>query len=438
MGFFDRNKSTKRPLIASAGGTIKGGSPATPDAMIRRTQDWQLRVLAYQDSIPEVGHAGTFVENIMGKVSYTVLVDGERNDTLTALLRKFPSGRTARNLMMVGEYVLAFKYDEKEATVKWKVLGKRDYKIENDKTLQVRKSTDKYEALDNKWQWFRVWRPDPSLQYEAWSSHKPMLDVLEALYVHQLADTAVATSRLAGAGILYIPNDEFVDMPDLDGGEPEPGSQAHFEMRLRDAMQDSLRHRNGDDAIVPLVMFGSAEYSDAIKHVLMERRDDAEAFASRIDAYRKRYGGGIELPEEVVTGMGDTNHWAGWKVDQNTWSYYLEPMGEVTSNALDTNFIEPIAEALKITGEIEVVIDPTRAIVKPDRTDAAIRLFSTGALSGAGALHYAGMDEKFLHPTADENNVGKLGNQPDGQVRLPSTNFRDSEGEPVGDRNMQR
>jgi hypothetical protein len=438
MGFFDRSKSVKRPLIASAGGTIKGGSPATPDAILRRTQDWQLRVLSYQDSIPEVGHAGTFVENIMGKVSYTVLVDGEPNETLTALLKRFPSGRAARSLLMVGEYVLAFKYDDKEASVKWKVLNKRDYKVELNKPLQVRTSTDKYESLDSKWSWFRVWRPDPSLQYEAWSSHKPMLDVLEALYVHQLADTAVATSRLAGAGILYIPNDEFVDMPDLDGGEPEPGSQAHFEMRLRDAMQDSLRHRNGDDAVVPLVMFGSAEYADAIKHVLMERRDDADAFASRINAYRKRYGGGIELPEEVITGMGDTNHWAGWKVDQNTWSYYLEPMGEISSEALDTNFITPIAEGLNIEGDIEVVIDPTRAIVKPDRTDAAIRLFSTGALSGEGALHYAGMDEKFIHPSANDNSAGKLGNQPDGQVRMPSSNFRDSEGEPVGDRNLER
>jgi hypothetical protein len=203
-------------------------------------------------------------------------------------------------------------------------------------------------------------------------------------------------------------------------------------------MQDSLRHRNGDDAVVPLVMFGSAEYADAIKHVLMERRDDADAFASRINAYRKRYGGGIELPEEVITGMGDTNHWAGWKVDQNTWSYYLEPMGEISSEALDTNFITPIAEGLNIEGDIEVVIDPTRAIVKPDRTDAAIRLFSTGALSGEGALHYAGMDEKFIHPSANDNSAGKLGNQPDGQVRMPSSNFRDSEGEPVGDRNLER
>lgn len=437
MGIFDRRINRKRPLTAASGSTIKGGSPATPDAILRRTQDWQRRVLSYQDSIPEIGHAGNFVENVMGKVSYLVLVDGEVEPTLTRLLKKFPSGRANRNMLLVGEYVTAYKYDKEEDKIRWKVYGKKDYEAEANRPLKVKGTDGKFRQLDDGWQWFRVWREDTSDQYEAWSSLKPQLDVLEALYVHQLADTAVATSRLAGAGILYIPNDEFVDMPDLDGGEPEPGSQAHFEMRLRDAMTDSLRNRSGEDAIVPLVMFGGAEYADAIKHVLMERPDDAEAFERRINSYRKRIGGGIELPEEVVTGMGDTNHWAGWKVDQNTWNYYLEPMGAISAEALFKNFIEELADALGISGEVEVKIDATQAIVKPDRTDAGIRLFAAGALSGEGALHYAGMDEKFLHPHANDPRSGTK-TQPDGQVRMPSANFRDSEGQPVGDRNMER
>jgi len=436
MGIFSRSKPPHRKaLVAAAGGTIAGGSPANPDAIMRRTEDWQRRVVAYEKSIPEVGHASQFVDNVMGKVKLVVTVDGEVNEMLTAMLKRFPTGRACRNMFLVGEYITAFNFDKKTESVEWRVLGKDDYEYRPNKPLKVRDTAGKMIELPSGWAWYRTWRPDTSNMYQAWSTHQPQLDVLEALYVHQLADTAVATSRLAGAGILYIPNDEFVDMPDLDGGEPEPGSQAHFEMRLRDAMQDSLRDRKAQDAIVPLVMFGSAEYADAIKHVLMERRDDAEAYASRITSYRKRYGGGIDLPEEVVTGMGNTNHWAGWKVDQNTWSYYLEPMGEITTEAIDTNFMEPIAEALNITGEIEVKIDPTKAIVKPDRTDAATRLYAAGALSGQGALHYAGMDEKFLHPSANDPSGGAK-TQPDGQVRMPSANFRDSEGETVGARSM--
>lgn len=436
MGIFDRRR--RKTLVAAAGGTIQGGSPANPDAIMRRTEDWQLRVLAYEKSIPEVGHASTFVSNVMSKTKLVVLVDGEVNEQLTALLKWFPMGRASRNLFLVGEYVTAFKYDKEAEKVRWKVFGKEDFKYEPKKPLMVRGKDDKFVQLDSEWTWFRVWREDTSNAYRAWSTHVSQLDVLEALYVHQLADTAVATSRLAGAGILYIPNDEFVDMPDLDGGEPEPGSQAHFEMRLRDAMTDSLRDRKAQDAIVPLVMFGSAEYADAIKHVLMERKDDAEAYERRINSYRSRYGGGIDLPEEVITGIGSTNHWAGWKVDQNTWNYYLEPNGQVTAEALDKNFAEAMAQALQIPGDVEVKVDATAAIVKPDRTDAGIRLYAAGALSGEGALHYAGMDEKFIHPHANDPKGGGSATQPDGQVRMPSANFRDSEGEPSGSRNMER
>lgn len=427
-----------RRLTAAAGGVVKGGSPATPDAILRRTQDWQRRVLAYHDSIPEVGHAGVFVNNVLGKTRMVVSVDGQENLLLTGLLREFPLGRVSRNLFLVGECIVAYKYQRDKSTVSWVSFGKDDYKAEANRPLLVRKEDGKFKPLDNDWSWFRVWRESVGNQYQAWSSFEPLLDVLEALYVHQLADTAVATSRLAGAGILYIPNDELSDVKDMDGGEPEKGSQAHLEMRLRDAMQDSVRNRNSEDAIVPLVMFGSAEYADAIKHVLMERRDDAEAFERRINAYRKRVGGGIDLPEEVITGMGDTTHWASWKVDQNTWNYYLEPLGDIQAQAVERNFISGIVGALGVRGVVTVSVDATRAIVKPDRTDAGIRLYAAGALSGEGALHYAGMDARFIHPHANDPRGGGVKTQPDGMVRMPSANFRDSEGEPVGDRNMQR
>lgn len=437
MGIFDRRNNNKLPLTAAAGGVIRGGSPASVDAIMRRTEDWQVRVLAYQDSVPEVAHAGTFVENTTGKVKFVADGDTANASAITEQLKYFPTGRTARNLFLIGEVIVGYKYDtEKRATV-WKSWGKRDYKYKGDsKPLEVRSKDNKWKTLGSEWKWFRIWRPDPSEMYAAWSSHKAQLDLLEALYVHQLADTAVATSRLAGAGILYIPNDEFSDVPDLDGGEPEPGSQGHFELRLREAMSDSLTNRRAQDAVVPLVMFGAAEFADAIKHTLMERRDDAEAFANRMEAYRKRYGAGIELPEEVITGMGKTNHWAGWKVDQNTWSYYLEPLVRIIAEALEQNFARPVVEELGSSSDIVIELDPTQVIVKPDRTDAAIRLFAAGALSAEGALEAAGFDvsKKATGPAPKSN----APTQPDGQVRLPSANFRDSEGEPVGDRNLER
>lgn len=400
---------------------------------MRRTEDWQKRVGAYAKVIPEMGHASRYVENTMMNAEIRVTGDDRVAANIEGMLRSFPMSRVCVHLFQVGETVVAF--DTKN--FRWECYGKSDYKYEKGKPLQVKQPDGKFHELSDDWSWFRIWRPDPDDRFAAWSCHREMQDLLESMYVHQLADTAVAQSRLAGAGILFIPNDEFTDGPELDGGEPEPGTQAHFEKRLRDAMGDSLRDRKAEDAIVPLIMFGSAELSDGIRHVLMERKDDADAFASRMRAYKERYGDGVDLPKEIVTSMGETNHWAAWKVDQNTWQYYLKPLGQVVIDALTVNFIRPIGAALGSTALLDAEINATKVIVKPDRTDAAIRLYVAGALSAEAALREAGFAPDDVGPNADQPR-GANGTQPDGQVRMPSANFRGSEGQPVGDRNFER
>lgn len=437
MGFLDnlRPRRSKRPVIGSAGGVIPGGSPTTPDAIMRRTEDWQKRVLAMSVAVPEAIHAGMFVSNTTKKVKLKVMHNGAEVPLLSDQLAELTMGRTCKNLHYVGEVILAYKYEG--GRTRWKTFGKKDFEQDGKKPLKVRGEDGKFRPLDPGWKWFRVWRPDTSDQYAATSAYKAELDTLEAMYVHTLADAAIATSRLAGAGILYIPNDEFSDIPIEDGGEPEPGSQQHFEQRLRGAMTESIRNRSVQDAFVPLTMFGSAEFAEGIRHVLMERADDAKGYFERVEGYARKFGRGIDLPAEVITGMGETNHWAAWKVDQNTWSYYLEPLVEVPRDAILKNFIAPVALLLGYTGTVTIEIDATDVIVKPDRTDAAIRAYAAGALSGEGLLHYAGFDPQYLHPLANEQG-GSSATQPDGNVRMPSANFRGSEGQPVGDRNFER
>jgi hypothetical protein len=429
------SRKSKRPMTASAGANVPGGSPTTPEAILRRTEDWQTRVLAYAGAVPEAIHAGMFVSNTTSNIDIRVTGDEQIGPMIENMLSPFPMSRVCTNLFYVGEVLVAFD----KRNFRWQSFGKADYKYSKDKPLEVRHEDGKFHPLGSDWVWFRIFRPDPSDRFAAWSTHKAMLDLLESMYVHQLADTVVGQSRLAGAGLLFIPNDEFMDGPDMDGGEPEPGTQAHFEMRLRSAMSDSIRDRKAQDAIVPLIMFGSAELADGIRHVLMERKDDAEAFASRMAAMAGRYGDGIDLPKEVVTSLGDANHWGAWKVDQNTWQYYLQPLAQIAIDALTTNFIRPIVEGIGSTAKLTATADATRVIVKPDRTDAGIRLHALNALNAEAALAAAGFDPVAdLHPLANQQANPSLGTQPDGAVRMPGANNRGTEGEPVGDRNFQR
>ena len=434
MGIFSRSKKQdKHPITASYGTPVAGGSPASSEAMIRRRQEWQKKTMLFKDAIPEVGHAGKFVRNVTSKVSLNITVNGEESELLSDILKDVPMGVLCESLFFVGEAMVKFKATDVNGKkyVEWEALGDKVYKMQRGEVL-IKNEDGKWKPLEEGWEVFRIWNPDSDSRHCAYSTHKGMLDVMEGMYIHQLADIVMGKSRIANAGILYIPSDEFSESPDTDGGEPEPGSQAHFEQMLRRAMSDSIKASGSDDSIVPLVFFGSSEFADGIRHVMMERNDDAEAFAERMQSYINRYANGVDLPAEVILGMGKSNHWSSWKVDANTWQYYIEPLCELVAESILRNVIQaPSTNAI-----VKIECDGSRAIMKPDKTDAAIRSYAAGALSGEGVMEYAGFDEKYLSPNADMPK-NALGNQPDGNTRLPSANFRGNEGEPVGSRNYQ-
>lgn len=395
MGIFNR---ARKGIRGSAGQVVKGGSAATPEAILRRRQDWQRRVLSFADSVPEVSAASAFLHNTIGRVEFEIEgVQEKHAEVLERTLRSFPAGRAAENLFLVGECLAAWKYDAAGAHTTWEIYGFDDWKLKGKDVIEVRGANGKWRPLEPGWSAFRMWRPDRSNRFEAWSPHKSMLELLEAMYLHQLADTAVATSRLAGAGILYVPNDGMVSIPVPDGGQPEPGTEEELRQHLVDAMMTSIRDRGGADAVIPLVLFGNAEFAGGLKHLLMERSDDAQAFATRMKAYRERYASGIDLPAEIVTGMTDANHWTAWKVDQNTWKYYLEPMAQLIADALNESYVKNIAGVLGANPiNVRVCVEGTKVIAKPDRTDAAIRLRQLGVLTAEAAAKAAGFEESDI------------------------------------------
>lgn len=433
MGIFDRFSQPDQPLIpvqAAAGQVVRGGSPATPKAVLRRQQKWQERVLVYADSVPEVSHASDFVAKTTGRVMIEVQDGSPANEAVIAnQLEHFPLGRAGELVFLVGECLVMFKYDRMESHTVWKVLAPGEYQIpERNKPLKIKGKSGRMEEVGPEWRYFRIWDPCRRDRFAATSPHRAMLDLLESMYVHQLADAAIATSRLAGAGILFLPNDLAPSMPRTSSGRPEPGSMEEIIENLSGAMVESLRNRSSEDAYVPFMLTGDGEYGAMIRHILMERADDADAFASRMEEYAKRYGRSVPLPMEVVTGMGPANHWTAWKVDENTWSYYLAPLVDLILSALNEKFADPLAATLGDPGAtVTLHADPKNVIAKPDRTDAAIRARQLGILSAEATLRAAGFD-----PVADIEPDTSMHREGGRLEELPSR-FRDSAGRASGE-----
>lgn len=399
-------------LAASAGSVVEGGSPTSPEAIAKRMTNWQERVLKLAASVPEVAGASALVRNSMSKIEFEVEGPSQAiSDQILKSLETFPTGRAGQLLWLVGESIPSWRIEGSE--VIWEAYSPAEFKAEKGKPAQVRNAEDKFVDIQVGEQWYRNWQPDVSCRYHSWSAHKALLDLMESMYLHQLADTAVATSRLAGAGILYWPTN-LPSLP-LKDGRPEEGSQEELQMMLSEAMTHSIKDRNGADAFVPMVVFGdsSIDSSEKPTHILLERPDDATSFAARMAAYRERYATGVELPIESVSGVGNANHWTAWVVNEDKWRFYLAPLAELIATSLTRNFVKPLAAKLGHNGDVRLIASGKLLTQKPDKTDAAIRLAQLGGyLSDAAVLEATGFNPDEDSGTGIRESNGRLPDLP--------------------------
>jgi len=402
-----------------------------------RIKDWQARTLRFSNMIPEVSSAGKFVENAIGRVTWEPVIWRDQDfyavedplaDDLVDSLRTLDAGRLARMLFTVGEaYVVVTPYEAikgKPAYNYWNPIGSEYYwrsvsicELDVvDGNYVIKESANTRNAgqklLDGQ-EIYRIWTPDQEYGQSAWSSHLAMLDILEAMVLHTIADKIFALSVVANAGILYIPNDDFLPEPFDNTGPPLPGTVRAFDEEMNEAMRLALSNNSGTESISPLKMYGAAANANGLKHLLLDREDNADAYAARMAAYRLRYATGVDLPAEVVTGIADSNHWSSWKVDQNTWTYHLAPMAFQIADAISEAWLIPKLVQAKVADAQLYAINPNgrNVVSKPDNTPTILRLYELGAITAQATLE--GLDMPVDWATDEFNPAQDPGSGPE-------------------------
>lgn len=398
MRFLRTNPPPTRTLQAAHTGPTSNGTtdPKNHDQINQRTHDWQTRILTYKDAIPEMAAAGSFIRNTINRVQYkTTIPEGDIKQTVERRINDFQAGRAAEQIFYTGETVIS--YLKVQDGLKWSTYSQPELDFDKNKQqILVLNQAGKHVPAQDGEQLFRVYQPDASNRFLAYSTHKSMLDLLEAFWMYQLVDIAISQSRLAGAGILYVPSDGMSDEgPDPSGRYPE-GSMGETATNIVKAMTESLKNRKANEVFVPYLHFGPAEKAEAFRHIMLERTDDPAAFARRMETYRERYAAGIDLPKEIVLGSGDANHWTAWKIDDNTWQYHLYPLADILGQALLDNFAKPFAAQLGYTGDFELEPDGTAIVSKPDQTEVGLKLSQQDRLTNEGIAEILNIDPSFV------------------------------------------
>lgn len=224
----------------------------------------------------------------------------------------------------------------------------------------------------------RVHRPHPRFSLYADAPSKALAPVLERMRLLTLAGQSEALSRLAGNGVWLVP--EEVEW-DEDADEGVDDDTHPLQRRLIEAMSTPIADPSSAGAFAPYVV---EMPGDEIEHTKYQRfdRPEFDVDAKRTSAVQE-YARGVDLPVETVTGLGASNHWSAWAIDESIYKAHVEPplslvLDQITARYLRAQLIaagvDP-AEARRVV----IVADPAGLVLHPNQEAAATEGYGTAA-----------------------------------------------------------
>jgi hypothetical protein len=257
----------------------------------------------------------------------------------------------------------------------------------------------------------RIWLPSPAHRIEADSPFRALLPILSEIEWLTRHVFAQITSRLAGSGILIMPQGmTFPPPPEqvtVDGTVPaQPANDADaFMATLADAMMTPIEDPSSPSAVVPIVITAPDDTIDKPRLLTFWSELDSASMGMRNEAIR-RFALGMDLPPEQVLGMSGTasgstssgtiSHWGAWQVEESTIKLHIEPMLDVIVNALTVGYLRPLIDGTSVVG-----YDSTALRLRPDRSKEAFELYDRGLISADALRRENGFDDDDT-PTSDQ------------------------------------
>lgn len=431
MARFRRSRHTTsqqgRPaLLASAVLVKQSQARSVPDQ-----RDWQVRAWEYYDTVGELRFAAQWISNALSRCSLHVRSYTTRDErSEPVLLDQVPDAdpraripleelfggptgqaemlmRLATHLTVAGEsYILAWDTPSAdgsgESERRWLVASSDEVRRSSNGVLKVRLPESDHQVsiqLDQATV-IRLWRPHPRRAWEADSPVRASLPVLKELIDLSAHISATVESRLAGAGMLLLPESALLPSPLSQQGEPlhEDAAMA----TLIDAMVTPISDRDSAAAVVPIIVRIPDAAASKAEYITFSTKLDEKIQALR-EASIRRFSTIVDIPAEVLTGTADANRWNAWKISEDAIKLHLEPLLGLICDVLTTQYLWPALTAMGVRDPESYVIwyDATDLIQRPNRGPEAQNLHDSILLRGSTVRSANGFTEDDA-PDEDE------------------------------------
>lgn len=320
-------------------------------------------------------------------------LDPDLCDQIVQRLQPFPNfmGQTAQKLDIAGEcYVGLIPDDDEIDGEACRVFSNRELRGTDEGWYMKDGPDDRAGTLIPKGAPFwRIWQPDPE-----WSglpfSHMVRLNmVCERYLVLARLVKAFALSRLATTGKIIAIADEFaLESATPDGTAPNDdagdGETDTFFDDLMAAGAEAILDPESAAAVMNLIIRGPKELiKDGINVIDISRSMEDVMLKLREEAIHE-IALGINLPPEIILGIGATNHWNAEEIKTQSWLNHLEPRAYGILSASSQAFYRPSLLANDVDPEIVkrclLWYDPTWFLGAPDLAESADAGLEHGAI----------------------------------------------------------
>jgi hypothetical protein len=378
-----------RSNIATA--ALLGPSDTLWDSYRFTSVGWQREAWRFYHIIPELHYAANYIGAACSRVrvfieslnSYGV-PDGEVTgeveiasiaDTLFGGARNRSQAlkSIAVNQTIAGECYAVGRARRGYATDKWYIASTTELKRRNQQ-YAINFGYGNEELLKTSDLIVRLWTPDEERHYLADSPTQACLPVLQELEELMLFEFSQIDSRSVAAGVVFLPA-EMSNGPSDSSTMPQSADDVFNQVAL--AARASRTGRGVAAGVVPQFIEIPGEY-------IGRMQDKPLTFSSELSDKMKDYkesavrrlATGLNMPAEILLGMGDVNHISVWSIEESFVKIQVEPMMSLICDGLTTAYLQPLLVSLgKDPNRYRIGFDTAPLTVRASRLQDTINLY---------------------------------------------------------------
>lgn len=394
--------------LAPAALTAAAAPPKGPQAQfLKRTEKWQNEVWAYYDNLGEFNYGVWWLSNMLSRVrlrAAKLQPDVDEPEITT-------EGPAAELMMRLGGGVTGQAQIMKRLTVQLSIpgegylIGEAQGKRETWQVRsvdEIRSQSGTYYVMDEhavtsgqEWRPIandalvtRVWRPHDRYYHLADSPARSAREIMRELELVNRKIAAEYLSRLASAGLLALPDNLTFPVREEFADEPNPLVAEFIEIAAQ-----AIEHPGTASSVIPIPIMGDPDAIDKIKHIDFTLKMDEKIIEKR-DSAIKRLATKLDMPAEILLGMGDVNHWGAWQLEEGALKTHIAPVAELICDSLTRGYLQPRLEASgEDPADYVVWYDMSELALRPDRSENAMEAYDRMELSGMALRRELGFDE---------------------------------------------